>query len=1145
MRLQHLSLDLFGHFSNKTFDFGKAESGRSDFHLIYGPNEAGKTTTMEGYLRLLYGFPHREPYDFLHQRKNLKISGVLEIDGKSMAFSRLPSRTGSLLDESSTALPELALQAHLGGLSENDYRQLLCLDDDTIERGGEEIVTSHGDIGKLLFSAAAGVSSLTAVLEKFRSKADSLYRKRASSTKVAQLKKELSETEHEIKKLDVPASTLKKLKSALEVAREEEGIARNERRTLHLRKALSETIRSALPKVTEINSLEADLAPFASHPERLDINPEALVELLARQAKLKADETRLGEEVVDLNDRLKDIKRQPNQLDLLDRLDQLEDLKSRYATAELDLEKRRNSLGEIQEDMERSARDLQTHEGTDTGALRLSPSQIGKLEQVREHVRDARRDQSALQSEISKLEVRVIDAEEHIAQSDACVAPTPVVGPILNRYVLEGLAPKYATAREALRSAGATLSTALSGLTLEGQTFDNLPDCPVSFEEAEETAEEHQSLLDKKAEMKNSGDEFRRDIDILENRVAHLRNTSGLADDETALNAAADRNALWDRHKRALTTETAIAFENAMLNLDEVSEARLKHAAELGQLRHEEQRLLELQGRLKFNIDRLKELDEELVCIKTLISSRIKSAGMSVELTPALFAKWISKLDRAKQANAELKQLRANHESTLSLAERLIEELKSVLSVEAVDFEILVAEARKLEAREREIQETKEGARRDCENLKANLERQRKSLLDLKESEKAREEAWQIQVQEFFGDNVDPDILIQSLEPLRTVRELEVRRSTAARQVSAMEKDQSDFAQHIADLITSVGLAPTLLPLEAFAAIKEVGEEARAAEEKFAEFESSLKNRQEQLTQVEEALATIDRQVGEIATVFPPEIPTHSLPELRDAVRVAQGTIEKRERLSKLVNVLCTDLDASDLDEARAQLAGTSLSEISAELLTVDEDLSTVENRLEAAIENRTAAQKDLSVVTGDADVAALTQRKATLEAEIEDALLKYLETDFGSRLAEEAIRRYRDSHRSGMMEATENAFAELTNGAYTHLTTRPEGQSDVLLALDKNGMAKQAHDMSKGTRFQLYLALRAAAYEQLATQGVCLPFFCDDIFETFDEERTRAACGIMQRIGRTGQAIYLTHHLHVVRIAEEECGQNVNVHKL
>lgn len=115
----------------------------------------------------------------------------------------------------------------------------------------------------------------------------------------------------------------------------------------------------------------------------------------------------------------------------------------------------------------------------------------------------------------------------------------------------------------------------------------------------------------------------------------------------------------------------------------------------------------------------------------------------------------------------------------------------------------------------------------------------------------------------------------------------------------------------------------------------------------------------------------------------------------------------------------------------------------------------------------------------------------------------------------------------------------------YQKLLTQPDGAAEILLAVDASGTPKQIGDMSKGTRFQLYLALRAAAYEQMVAQGVELPFFCDDVFETFDEDRTRAACRLMERIGRSGQAIYLTHHRHVVEIAKEVCDAQPVVHEI
>ena len=360
-----------------------------------------------------------------------------------------------------------------------------------------------------------------------------------------------------------------------------------------------------------------------------------------------------------------------------------------------------------------------------------------------------------------------------------------------------------------------------------------------------------------------------------------------------------------------------------------------------------------------------------------------------------------------------------------------------------------------------------------------------------------------------------------------------------------MERDQSDFALEISKLCAKAELDTTLPPLEAFKLLKKLGDKANSTEALFTTDSALLTTARDQLSVVGGEMQKISQKASDLAALFPEDVPTSTLRELRSAVNEAQSAIEKREHSSKLVAAICTELDVPDIGKARAKLEGATLSDLTANMMTADEDLESLEQRLEIAIEMRAAAHKDLSAVTGDADVAAFTEQKATLEAEIEETALKFLETDFGLRLAEEAIRRYRDSHRSSMMDATEKAFSELTNGKYTRLTTRPEGQSEILLALDAAGMAKQAHDMSKGTRFQLYLALRAAAYEQLASQGVCLPFFCDDVFETFDEERTQAACRVMERIGKTGQAIYLTHHRHVVDIAKAVCSSDVVVHEL
>jgi uncharacterized protein YhaN len=247
-------------------------------------------------------------------------------------------------------------------------------------------------------------------------------------------------------------------------------------------------------------------------------------------------------------------------------------------------------------------------------------------------------------------------------------------------------------------------------------------------------------------------------------------------------------------------------------------------------------------------------------------------------------------------------------------------------------------------------------------------------------------------------------------------------------------------------------------------------------------------------------------------------------------------TIQTRAKIANLEKQIFADSSALSIAQARDMLSDETAATLEGKGASLEADLEPAETRLSNTTVARANAERDLGAVSGSAEIAELVEQRTTLQIEMEDALLNYVERDLGLRLAEEAIRRYRDKPRSGMMDATERTFSELTNGAYVKLLTQPDGSSEILLAVDANGTPKQIGDMSKGTRFQLYLALHTAAYEQMVSQGVQLPFFCDDVFETFDEDRTRAACRLIERIGRSGQAIYLTHHRHVVEIAKEVC---------
>jgi len=254
------------------------------------------------------------------------------------------------------------------------------------------------------------------------------------------------------------------------------------------------------------------------------------------------------------------------------------------------------------------------------------------------------------------------------------------------------------------------------------------------------------------------------------------------------------------------------------------------------------------------------------------------------------------------------------------------------------------------------------------------------------------------------------------------------------------------------------------------------------------------------------------------------------------ATKAADNMQIQRAELSEKIRLLPRD-DEND----------NSITALNAESLMAEaeQERIRIEEQYDSASKQQAALEQELRGITGNDSLALLAQEQETIALEMQETARNYARLHFGFELAAEAMRHYRDAHRGGMMEEAERAFKALTNGAYQSLQTRQESGNEILAAVSKDGAIKRAEDMSKGTRFQLYMALRAAAYKQLQDKDINLPFFCDDVFETFDNERTRSACCLMQHIGLQGQAIYFTHHLHVVEIAREICGDNVQIHEI
>ncbi|ODT58547.1 MULTISPECIES: YhaN family protein [Paracoccus] len=1144
MRIRRLSLERFGHFTDRTFDFGPA-GDRPDFHIIYGPNEAGKTTTMEAALRLFYGFPLREDYAFKHARSNLQVSATLEIGGATRHLTRLPKRSGSLVDETGTALPETALSAHLAGLSQDDYRRLLCLDDDTIVSGGEEIANAQGDIGRLLFSAAAGVADLSGVLDGVRDQADALWKRRGRTTRMAELRRDLADLDGQIKERDVTASAWKALKKDLTRAQDTEKAARHARDMLNAGRAKIEGQKRALPLMAEIAGLEAAIAPCADLPAQLDFDPERLTTLSVDRGVALHNVDRLTRHLTALTERRGGLAVDPALDALATALDDLEDLAARDRGAHLDLDRRLDERRAAEAGMTRALHDLGVaSSGADPRSLVLSVGVIATLDQTREALREAIAHAAAEAREAVALQHRVDAAQAALAslppQEDA-----PGIADVLLRFHADDLAPAHAAALQATGAARARAARALAELAHGTVVFDRIPDCPTSRIAASEWVDRHRAL---RADL--GAATARRDDHLADRAASHaqaeaLTRSRTIVSDSDAKALRAARDEQWAKHLAALDGRTAAAFQDALLRHDAATEARLGQASELGQLRQIEQAAAEAEARAAQGSQRINALEAAITRIEEAVKDAARQIGLADDLSPQEWLAWVERHEQARDAALSLREAEDANRPVLDRGAALRAELAALLPVDPVDLGSALNAARSVADRDRAQRETRAKAEDTLRQAQRDLAGRQARLATAQGAERAARDAWQQLVAAHLGALVSADCLMTTLDPLRVLREHEVARAAAEQRISAMQADQARFAAAVEALARTQGITLRPTAAQTYAALKTLADQARVTRDAAQGLDRDIDAARAERARNEDRLRGIDQEVAAIAAVFPDPATLTDIDLLRQIAARTQRAIADRSLLVSRQRSVLLELGATDIAAARDQLAGLSMADVEAALRSNGSDLEHAETTLTQAIEARTTAERALSQVRGDAEIAALVERRATLELQLEEAALQHLELSLGHRLASDAIRRYRDTHRSGMMTATEQCFASLTQGAYPSLTTQIEKDSEILLAVDRNGASKRAAEMSKGTRFQLYLALRAAAHEQLVSQGTRLPFFCDDIFETFDEDRTSAACRVMEAIGGRGQAIYLTHHRHVVDIAMSVCDVQPVLHEL
>ncbi|WP_174800787.1 ATP-binding protein [Martelella limonii] len=1137
--MRFLSLDLmrYGHFTDRTIPFRRD----ARLHIVYGPNEAGKSSALSAFSDLLFGFPRRIGFDFAHKAADLRIGATIENkEGMRLSFRRRRGDKNTLLEpDSEKPLNDDALSPFLGVMEQMVFERAFALNSERLVQGGREMLADGGEIGQILFSAASGLTGLRAASDALSREADSIYAPRKSQSRsfyqaldrYDEARK--AERERQLNASDWNALLKEERDIGDQFAAVEERQLKRQRRVdelqrlQRLRTFLAEIDghRAALDQFEAIagvdDGLASELATLEVDGARAD---EAIAALTAR---LEAAEAELAALVVDeellvqraaIGNLQRDSGLYEQALDALPArqhgLREAEDalrsaaMKLGFPSIE-DLEKRLpNSI--LRSQFEATVENLREQRRARRAAregLDRNRDALMRLEEQHGdgHLRDpaplrrayeALRDDLAGMREADALEVERADKARQLLDDAERLRPQP--GDIMSlkrsalpaREELKASRDRLAAAHDALSQAETALAAISEECTrLEGLIAGDRKAGPVPTRDRISAARARRDQLF--SQLGESGDAA--------GYAAAVRAADDLAD-----------SALDDAERVA------------------------RHADNLRRLDGEKARRAEAETRRAEAAAALASGEKAYAALFSALDV--------MPATPEIMLEWLQRVEQLLDSRTALSALDDRLQILSRRNDLLLEALGRLAAELGSDSTLpLSALARAVEADLNRLAERWAEAREHEGALKAARQAIEKAMAEVERLE--REEAT---VAARFAESLQsvglpPETGLEGAsEALSLWASLPSLLSTRDRLAREAEIDQariSDF--EAAALQFCAAVAPDLSgepPLRIAERLSErVAEHATRAAQR-ATLKQNAERLSRELDGTRQARAAIDARLGQIAETLPAGVqPTGLSARLAARADARRALLEARQRFATL---------AEGASEADIRTLSQTLDEASCrqELQHLEADGEEDKAEIEALRERRTALRhRKQALEAGEGSETAAFDRQSA-EAEAQALARQWVVLKLAGRLIDGAMERHREGRADPILGAASRHFSTLTRGRFEGLS-QAYGEQDalVLSARRLGGEDVPVEGLSDGTRDQLYLALRLAFLEDYAGRNEPPPLIVDDIFQTFDDERS--AAGLSALAGLSGlQTILFTHETSMIDIARRALGDAADI---
>lgn len=1172
MKIRSIRLLAYGPFTDATIDLPNTGP---DFHILFGPNEAGKSTALRALRYLLFGIPTRTADSFLHGYPKLRIGArLVNRNGDEIEFIRRKAKAKTLRgSDDETVLDGDALSPFLGGVSADVFEQMFAIGHDDLVEGGEEIISGKGSVGEALFAAGAGLIRLQDVQKDLEQAIGALFKPSGSTPRINQAIKAIKLARQEQKDALLLPKTWKDMDQELRGAQKRLGEIKEALVAHQQRQARLTRIKEALPLIARKREVDNDLADYQDIPDLADdfgekrVNAEKDIQTAARDlARSQTTIMKIEKKIAAL----------PINRELIESAASIESLQQElgsFRKAHSDRPRLEALMRNFQKETKQTLDEIGTDITGDAAEdLNLSPSTVEEIKALGKAYERLRAKQESALEEQRKRETRSAQLTEQresmpvpvdLAHLEIALQTAQEAGPIEKQLA------ELDTACETLDG---ELNRSLNRQTLWNGTLTQIDELRLPSKETidrfEAMIDSSQRAIEKYQEAKTTAES---DISQTLADIQAIDRSQEVPTETDLIKTRDLRDRGWGLIRQNLdghptTTEASQellkhfdtglnlpdAFESSMYQADQVSDRLRREADQVSkkglleaQKERQEKALADAKAALESVMAQQTEADSEW-------QRFWEPAGISPQ-TPREMRGWLADIIRLREKLSELRTQKSQMKTLATHSAGIKADLLAALEAagypqdQSHPLSVLIKTAQAHIKTQNTLSADIASVDKELINLKADIADGAAAIADLENALSKWQADWENSVGK-IGIRADatPTAAMAVIDSVKEVRSKISEADILSKRIKGIDRDANEFKARVNVLVEA--LAPDLKKESQDRAAELLNDglnKARKDETKHLDLTERLESAQ---TEQEDAQRRLDGLQILIDSLCK-EANCPSAESLAD--------IEKRAGERKILTRELTDLEK----RLRELSAGATIEAFIAEAVAMEADsidpelqeLDTTSKALErerSEMDQKIGALDDrLDQLDGRSQAAIHSERAERLLAGLESTVEQYARLKIASAILSRTVEQYREKHQGPLISRASDLFSQMTLGAFSRLRADYDDKGNPVLVGIRSENDAQVHveGMSDGTADQLYLALRLASLEQYLENNEPLPFIVDDILLRFDDDRALATLNVLADLSNLTQVLFFTHHQHLLELVKntEEISKSFVAHNL